>query len=141
MEHDSVWLASARIPPREALAADLDADVVVVGAGTTGLTAALLAQRHGASVVVLESGRIAGGSTGRSTGKVTSQHTLWAASMIERHGEETARQYAQANQHAVELVGRLVGELGIDCRFERAFACAYTRDPRRRAAVEAEVEA
>ena len=141
MDHESVWLADARIPPRPALAGDLDADVVVVGAGITGLTAALMAQRDGARVVVLEGGRIAGGSTGRSTGKVTSQHTLWAASMIERHGEQTARQYAQANQHAVELVGRLVGELGIDCHFERTFACAYTREPGSRHDIEKEVEA
>ena len=141
MDHQSVWLADARIPPRPALAGDLDADVVVVGAGITGLTAALLAQRDGARVIVLEGGRVAAGSTGRSTGKVTSQHSMWAASMIERHGEDIARLYAQANQHAVELVGRLVGELGIDCHFARTFACAYTREPRTRPDIEREVEA
>lgn len=141
MEHESVWLADARIPEREALAADLDADLVVVGGGITGLTTALLAQRQGARVVVLEGRRIGAGSTGRSTGKVTSQHTAFAARMIERHGEAIAQAYAQANQEAVELVARLAEELGIDCRLERADAYAYTTDPARAAEIDREVEA
>jgi glycine/D-amino acid oxidase-like deaminating enzyme len=44
------------------------ADVVVVGAGFTGLSAALALARKGAKVVVLEAGRVANAASGRNGG-------------------------------------------------------------------------
>lgn len=131
MDELSAWLADAHLAPRPALAGDLEADVVVAGAGIAGLTTALLAQRDGADVIVLEGHRLGGGSTGRSTGKVTSQHGLFAASLVARHGEAAARVYAEANQAAVEMVARLVAELDIACHFERTDAWIWTTDSAR----------
>ena len=141
MDELSAWLADAHLAPRPALAGDLEADVVVAGAGIAGLTTALLAQRDGADVIVLEGHRLGGGSTGRSTGKVTSQHGLFAASLVARHGEAAARAYAQANQAAVEKVAELVQTLGIDCAFRRSDAYEWTADPARRLELHDEAEA
>lgn len=58
-------------PSYASLDVDLDVDLAVVGAGLVGLTTALLAQREGFRTAVLEPGRIASGTTGYTTGKVT----------------------------------------------------------------------
>lgn len=100
-------------------------EVVVVGAGITGLTAALLIRQRGLEVAVVESHRVAAGTTGRTTGKVTSQHGVIYADMIERHAEATARVYAEANQWGLDMVAMLVEELGIECHFTRAPALVY----------------
>ncbi|WP_245916854.1 FAD-dependent oxidoreductase [Nocardioides gansuensis] len=141
MERRSVWLATADLPRYNPLLTDLHVDVAVVGGGLVGLTTALLAQRDGARVAVLEGARIGGGTTGHTTGKVTSQHSVIYADLVRRHGEANARRYAEANQAGVEKVASLADELGIDCELTRAVALAYTTDPRERARIEGEVEA
>ncbi|WMS42194.1 FAD-dependent oxidoreductase [Acuticoccus sp. MNP-M23] len=66
------WAAHAREPhvPHAALDTDLDVDVAVVGGGYTGLSAAREAARCGASVALLEAGRIGCGASGRNGGFV-----------------------------------------------------------------------
>ena len=57
-----------RGPARAALQEHLQADVVVVGAGFSGLSAALEMAQRGLSVVVLEAERIGSGASGRNGG-------------------------------------------------------------------------
>jgi glycine/D-amino acid oxidase-like deaminating enzyme/nitrite reductase/ring-hydroxylating ferredoxin subunit len=138
VEHRSVWLATTEQPQYPSLQADLDVDVAVVGGGIVGLTTALLACRQGARVALLEARQVGHGTSGNTTGKVTSQHSLLYNSLIRRHGEEKARQYAEANQAAVHRVAELTDELGIDCDLTWAPSYVWTREPRRRASIEAE---
>jgi glycine/D-amino acid oxidase-like deaminating enzyme/nitrite reductase/ring-hydroxylating ferredoxin subunit len=120
---------------------DLKVDVAVVGGGITGLTTALLLQQVGASVAVVEAGRVACGVTGYTTAKVTSLHGLTYAKLTTTFGAEGARVYGEANQAGLERIARLVEQLGIDCDFERLPAFTYTEDPQRVSAIEEEVEA
>ncbi|MET7280560.1 FAD-dependent oxidoreductase [Kribbella sp. NPDC005582] len=138
----SVWLATADLPQYDELRADLRAEVVVVGGGLIGLTTALELQLEGADVVLLEADRIGGRTSGNTTGKVTSQHGAIYADLADRHGLETARQYATANQAGVERVAELVDRFGIDCELTRTPAFVYATgdtDLRREAEVAAEV--
>lgn len=140
-EHLSVWLAGRHHPPQPGLSGEQTADVVVVGAGITGLTAALWLRRAGAEVVVVEAGQVAGGTTGHTTGKVTSQHGLVYRQLIDHHGEDAARLYALANQDAIDDVAALVAETGASCGFDRTAAFIYALDEDELAALEEEHEA
>ena len=88
----SLWLDTteprAEYPP---LDGDRHVDVAVVGAGITGMTAALLLARAGRSVAVVDQHVVAGGTTGHSTAKVTSQHGLTYALLRLTHGRDAAR--------------------------------------------------
>lgn len=125
------------------LEGDVDVDVVVVGGGITGLTTALLMQEAGVRVAVVERHRVGGGTTGNSTGKVTSQHTLTYAELEDRLGADAARHYGAANEDAVRTVEALAGRYGIDASVERrpAFAFAGTEEQRRAVQDEAEAAA
>jgi glycerol-3-phosphate dehydrogenase len=72
--HDSLWIETSDGPPRPPLARDLNVDVAVIGAGITGATTALLLKQGGATVAVLEAGRVCEGTTGYTTAKLTSLH-------------------------------------------------------------------
>ncbi|MFF1820725.1 FAD-dependent oxidoreductase [Kribbella sp. NPDC058245] len=124
----SVWLATADLPQYDALASDLRSEVLVVGGGIIGLTTALELQLEGADVVLLEADRIGARTSGNTTGKVTSQHGAIYAALADRHGLETAGQYAAANQAGVERVAQLVDRFAIDCEFTRTPAFVYATD-------------
>ena len=113
-EHRSIWIPADATERYRPLAGDVTADVVVVGAGITGLTCAWLLQRDGRDVVVLDSHRVGTGTTGHTTGKVTSQHGLAYQRLVNEHGEDVARLYGEANQHAVDTVARIAGEVRVD---------------------------
>ncbi|MEX0797029.1 MAG: FAD-dependent oxidoreductase [Acidimicrobiia bacterium] len=116
-------------------------DVVVVGGGITGLTTALLAQRAGASVAVVERNRIGTGTTGHSTGKVTSQHGLIYHDLLDRHGPNVAGTYAEANQWAVGMVSELAAELAPEAEFQSSPAIVFTTDPEATKPLESEYAA
>ncbi len=139
--HTSPWLARTDDADRFGpLTESTSTEVAVVGAGLAGLsTAAELADR-GYEVAVLERDRIGAGITGKSTAKVTSQHGLVYDELRQEFGLKRARQYAEANQRAIETVADRVDELEIadDCGFRRRPSYVYGDD---RGAIEREAEA
>ena len=64
-------------PPAETTGGDRDVDVVVIGAGGAGMSAAIAASDAGSSVLVLEKNEIAGGNTTRSTGGLNAAKTTY----------------------------------------------------------------
>ena len=130
VENQTYWEAvtndlPATYPP---LAQDTRADVVVVGAGIVGLTAAYELARAGKKVIVVEALKIATQATARSTAKITSQHGLLYGQLIRNFGEDNARLYATANQEAIERIAAMVEKERIDCGFERKAAYVYASD-------------
>ena len=79
--------------------------MVIVGAGIVGVTAAYLLRDAGLSVALLEARRIGRQVTGRSTAKITTQHSLIYRHLIEVSGLETAQHYADAIALALTRYG------------------------------------
>jgi glycine/D-amino acid oxidase-like deaminating enzyme len=77
-------------------------------------------------VAVLERKAIGNGTTGHTTGKVTSQHNLVYKDLQERLGSKAARVYGRANQQAIEEIDKIIKKEKIDCGWERADNYVYT---------------
>lgn len=137
----SLWIDTSPTTDYASLRGDQTADVAVVGAGIVGLTTALLLQRSGRRVVVVEAGSVCLGTTGHTTAKVTALQGLVYSSLVRRYDEQVAAVYARANEAALEQVAALVHELDIDCNLRRTPAYTYTLDSERVADIEAEVGA
>ena len=123
MEKSSFGEATSDAPEYPALMEDMDFDAVVVGAGFTGISTALLLAESGAKVAVVEADRIGSGTSGRSTVKITCQHTL----KLHTLGEEKAQAYYAANKSGFDYVCGLIERNGIGCDFERLPAYVYAR--------------
>lgn len=139
------WRSLGGTPePREPLPGDLDADVVIVGAGYTGLwTAYYLARAQpDLRVVVLEQ-RFAGfGASGRNGGWLTNTVTGGRERYAESHGRDAAIAQQRALNETVDEVIAVAGREGIDADIVKGGEFGIARTPaqlaRLRAAAAAE---
>jgi glycine/D-amino acid oxidase-like deaminating enzyme/nitrite reductase/ring-hydroxylating ferredoxin subunit len=137
----SLWLNTVERTPRQALSEDVHVDVCVVGAGISGLSAALELSRAGASVAVLEARFVGAGASGYNTAKLSSLHGLTYSRLESNLGEDMARVYASANERGIERVFELSAELGIDCDLRRKPNLVYSESRDERGRLEDEVDA
>lgn len=122
-------------PPREV-------DVVVVGAGIAGLTAAVLLARANKSVAVLEMGpRLGFGDTGQTTAHLSTVPDLGYAQVRKNFGAEAAKVVARGHLAAFETIAKLVKDCNIACDFERLKATFYAQDDKQAKALAEERDA
>src|SRR5208337_395064 len=113
------WLTTVQMPVSMAQALPASTDVAVVGAGFTGLSAALSLARRGAKVVVLESETIGWGASSRNGGMVLTGLKLGVNELIAKYGRELTRRMYEASLATIATVERIVNEENIACDFAR----------------------
>jgi glycine/D-amino acid oxidase-like deaminating enzyme len=91
------------------------ADVAIVGAGYSGLAAALQLVESGASVVVLESGEPGWGASGRNGGQVIPGLKSDPDELVATFGPEAGEHLARVAGGAADTVFALIARQGIDC--------------------------
>jgi gamma-glutamylputrescine oxidase len=102
-------------PDQPALEGAVRADVVIVGAGFTGLSAALALADRGASVVLLDAHRVGWGASGRNGGQVGVGQRRDQPELERMVGMDRALAAWEIGRVAAKLVRRLVMRHGIDC--------------------------
>ena len=114
------YYAAANPPPpeRPRLAGDMRADVAIVGAGFTGLSAALHLAERGVSVVVLEQARVGWGASGRNGGQVHTGQRREQDELERIAGRDDARKLWELAEEAKVLLRDTIERRGVDCRYE-----------------------
>ncbi|MDP3860222.1 MAG: FAD-binding oxidoreductase [Phaeovulum sp.] len=117
--HPPSWYAETATPLPEfpALAGPVAADVCIIGAGYTGLSAALHLAERGLRVVVLEAHRAGFGASGRNGGQVGSGQRLEQGELERMLGREMARRLWDVGQDAKALVQELIARHAIACDY------------------------
>lgn len=139
--HEPYWIASTPDTNYPVLDRDIDVDVAIIGGGIVGITSAFLLKRKGLKVAIIDANRIIKGTSGHTTAKITSQHNLIYDKLINKFGEEKARQYADANEYAIHFIENLVKEKNIDCDFVGKPAYVYTQEDKYIKKIQDEVRA
>jgi len=113
---DSWYFATARdLHDYPALEGRVSADVCVIGAGYTGLSAALELAERGYSVVVIEAYRVGSGASGRNGGVLGMGQRQDQEALEAWLGLATARELWQMGLEANTLVRDRIARFGIDC--------------------------
>ena len=103
---NSYWNENKEEREYPKLKQNITADVVIVGGGLTGIQAAYYLSGKGLKVVVLEKDKLCSGTSGGSTGKITSQHGLIYKYLKDLNGKEFAKKYYEANEKAKENIAK-----------------------------------
>jgi gamma-glutamylputrescine oxidase len=123
---DSLWLAEAG-PSFPGLDGELDAEIVIVGGGISGVCLAYTLAERGATVALLEAGRIAGAASGRNAGFLmvapgepyNEQIALW--------GRAGARAMLECGRRSHQRVRALIEAHGIECDYRASGSLRLTR--------------
>jgi glycine/D-amino acid oxidase-like deaminating enzyme len=115
-----LWRASTReTSDASPLDRDMTADLVIVGGGFTGLSAALEAASRGASVCVLEAEIVGHGGSGRNVGLVNAGLWLTPDTVIGHLGQTAGQRLIETLGDAPRRVFSLIEREGIDCEATR----------------------
>lgn len=112
----SYYAATAHpFPPQPPMRGEANADVVVIGGGLAGLSAALHCAEAGLSVILLEANRIGWGASGRNGGQMIPGLRWGALELVERLGRERARDLLVLANSAGDLVRERIERHAIAC--------------------------
>jgi gamma-glutamylputrescine oxidase len=132
----SVVRSAAELPLQGAVSAD----VVVVGAGYAGLSAAIELAQQGMSVVVLEADRVCSGASGRNGGQTIVGFASGQKPFEQQLGRADARLAWDMSLEAIRLIDERIARFEIDC--DRVSGYLHVADsPRKARELEADVQA
>ena len=115
----SYWRATSRLPKFPKLSKNLKVDVVVIGAGITGVTAAYLLKRAGKKVALLERDLCAQADTGHTTAHLTCVTDLRLYDLAKNFGRDHAQAVWDAGLAAIDVISENVERAKIECEFTR----------------------
>ena len=112
------WSDSTAIPSFKKVEQDADVDVIVIGAGITGLTTAYRLLKSGRSVAVLERARCGEIDTGHTSAHLTMVTDTPLSELVKRFGKSHAQAVWDAGLAAINEIDSIRRDEQIDCAFE-----------------------
>ncbi len=120
LQEENYWHTTTEFPSPQACPLPEVADVAVIGAGFTGLSAARALAKRGAKVAVLESETIGWGASSRNGGMVLTGLKLGVNQLISKYGRERTQHMYAASLASLDCVEQIVHEEAIPCDFSRS---------------------
>ena len=127
MRNIPFWIDSTPIRRFPKLQKNINVDVVVIGAGVTGITTAYLLKKAGATVALIERERVASIDTGHTTAHLTYITDVELQRLVRNFGKDHAQAAWDAGAAAVDEIERIVREEEIGCEFRRVPGYLHVR--------------
>src|SRR5258708_36921534 len=125
MENVPYWINSAPIKRFPRLQKNVHVDILVIGAGITGITAAYLLKQAGLSVALIERDRVASVDTGHTTAHLTYVTDVELQELARNFGNDHAQAAWDAGAAAIDEIEKIVREEARDCEFTRVPAYVH----------------
>lgn len=132
-ETDPVWIHKmpySNIPTFSKLDRDLETDVCIVGAGISGISTAYELVTRGLNVVLIEGREVLSGETGRTSGHLASDLDDGYPAIASKHGDKGAKTAADSHKWALNRVGEISKQLGIECEYRQLPGYDFSQYPK-----------
>jgi glycine/D-amino acid oxidase-like deaminating enzyme len=136
------WDAVDSLPTRDPLGGDADVDVVIIGAGFTGLWCAhhLTRLDPALRIAVIEKEHVGFGASGRNGGWCHAEYPLGYEQLASDHGHDAAMAHMRALFDSVDEVGAITAAEGIDCEYAKGGVLTVARSDLQMSYARREVE-
>lgn len=121
-----LWKIDASSPLGSSFEAGARHDVVIVGAGLTGLSTAVMLTRAGLDVAVVEAGGIAELASGGNTGKLSLLQGKRLAEIRRHHPAALVRAYVDANREGMDWLTSFADSAGVPYTWRTDHSYAQT---------------
>lgn len=126
MNIKSLWMDNIERKQSKKLDKDIDVDILIIGAGITGLTTAYYLMNNNLSVCVVDRHLVGSGISSRTTGKITYLQELVYQKIVFYHSKEISSKYLKSQREAIDIVKNIVRENHIDCDLCKVSSYVYT---------------
>lgn len=128
--------ATLDLPPLDGMH---EADLVIIGGGIGGCSAALHAAEGGVRVVLLEANQIGWGAAGRNGGHIAPATKHDPHEILAQYGSQRGQRLIDAAEQGPALIAELIAKHGIDCEYSVAGIVSGAHTPQAVAAMEKRV--
>ncbi len=126
MKRKSIWLENI-YDQESILRQDITCDVLIVGAGMTGVATAYHLRNKGFNVVVVDKNKVGHGISARTTGKITYLQETIYSDLKKKHSLDVSKKYLDSQLEAIELIRSIIEEHHIDCDFESVVSYVFSQ--------------
>ena len=124
--NNSLWLKSINSNKKyESLNQDIKTDILIIGAGLTGVTIGYYLSKKGYDVTIIDKSLVGEGTSGYTSAKITSEHGLIYKYLLESKGYNFAKLYFDANQEGLNNIIDIINNENINCDLERKSSYIY----------------
>ena len=127
MKKQSIWLKDFK-NSITILDKDIDCDVLIIGAGITGLSTAYHLINNNLKVVVVDKDEIGNDVTARTTGKITYLQELIYTRLKKELSEEISKNYLESQLEAIDILTNIIEKEKIECDLEQVKSFVFTKD-------------
>lgn len=113
------WYSLKNPKPNETLWGEIKTDIVVIGAGMTGLSCAQKIHDAGRKVVVIEKDFCGSGASGKTSGFITPDSEIELSSLLDTYGPEKARRIWEFVIYGVNSIRKNIERYNISCDYQR----------------------
>lgn len=124
----SLWQKDNNLKELEPINENIKTDVLIIGAGITGVTTAYNLIDSNFNVILIDRGKCFNEVTAKSTGKLTYLQDLKYQDICNIYDFETAKLYYESQKEAIRIVKKNVKENEIDCSLEKTESITFTTD-------------
>ncbi len=126
MKNYSIWLDKNKESAEPKLDKNIDVDVLIIGGGITGLSAAVSLINTNLKVALVEKNEVGHGVTARTTGKLTFLQETIYTDLKDTYSFDTSKLYYESQTDAIKIVSERIKKYNIDCNFEKTESFVYT---------------
>lgn len=127
----SLWQKDNNLKELNSVDKNIETDVLIIGAGMTGVTTAYNLISKGLEVVLIDRGKFFNEVTAKSTGKVTYLQDLKYQDICNIYDYEAAKLYYDSQKDAIKIVKKNIKDNEINCDFERSESVTFTTDEKK----------
>ena len=119
MINKSIWSDFKDELKCKRLSENLNVDVLIIGAGITGLSTAYHLINSGLNVCIVERNRVGLGVSSKTTGKISYLQEDVYSKLEKQQGFEVAKDYLDSQKEAINIISEIIAKNKIQCDFKK----------------------